>query len=372
MGFDAVISRSARKNVCVVEYNTTLLCPIKTFNFGLCAMSLFLPENGAVHTPLPARNGVLLLNLGSPDAPNAPAVRRYLAEFLSDRRVVEKKPWQWWPILHGIILRLRPAKSAALYHQIWQADGSPLITLTQNLATALQQEMADVPVYVAMSYGNPSVRDTVRRMKQDGITRIICLPLFPQYAASSSGAALDALWRTLLNTRYQPAVTTINDYHVFPPYIDALASRIRQHWQTQGRGEVLVLSFHGIPQAHHDAGDPYVAQCHASARALATALDLSQDAYRVTFQSHFGRDPWVGPATQQMFADLPQQGVKKIDVACPGFVCDCLETLEEIALSGKEIFMHAGGEAYSYIPCLNDTAENVRALAQLLHPYLKA
>ncbi|MDO5687221.1 MAG: ferrochelatase [Neisseria sp.] len=332
-------------------------------------MALFLPENGTVETPLPSKSGVLLLNLGSPAAPTAAAVRPYLAQFLSDQRVVEKKAWQWLPILHGVILRLRPAKSAALYRHIWQENGSPLIVHTHHLAAALAARLS-VPVYSAMTYGNPSVLEVVQRMKQDGITRMVCLPLFPQYAGSAGGAALDALWRTLLRSRYQPSVTTVSDFHAFPPYIAALAAKIRRSWQAHGRGEVLVLSFHGIPLAQHTAGDPYVAQCYATARALAQALEMGEQDYRVTFQSHFGRDPWVKPATQAVLHELPAQGIRKIDVTCPGFVCDCLETLEEIALSGKEIFTAAGGEAYHYIGCLNDEAENVEALAQLLALHL--
>ncbi|MBQ5428825.1 MAG: ferrochelatase [Neisseriaceae bacterium] len=305
----------------------------------------------------------MLLNLGSPDDCEVPAVRRYLREFLSDRRVIEMPLALWRLILYGFILPFRPKQSGALYRKIWTDKGSPLIVHTQNLAKDLQNQL-NTPVYAAMSYGNPSAVDIICQMKQDGITHIVALPLFPQYASSAAGAALDALWRALLKTRVQPALQTISAFYDFEPYIDALANNIKNA-QTPN-ADMLLMSFHGIPLAQHTAGDVYKAQCYKTAQLLADKLNLNEQQYRVVFQSRFGRAQWIEPCTQDILNGLPKQGIKNINICCPGFVCDCLETLEEIAISGKKIFINAGGERYHYIHCLNNTPNNVSMLKELL------
>ena len=326
-------------------------------------MALFLPEMGVVEQTQERKTGVLLLNLGSPDNCEPPAVRAYLREFLSDRRVIEMPPALWRLILYGFILPFRPKQSGALYRKVWTDSGSPLILHTQNLAKSLQNQL-NTPVYAAMSYGNPSAVDIIHKMKQDGITHIVALPLFPQYASSAAGAALDALWRAILKTRVQPAVQTISAFYDFEPYINALANNI-QNAQTPNC-EMLLMSFHGIPMAQHTAGDVYQAQCYKTAQLLADKLNLTEKQYRVVFQSRFGRAKWIEPCTQDILNELPKQGIKNIDICCPGFVCDCLETLEEIAISGKKIFINAGGERYHYIHCLNNTPNNVSMLKELL------
>ena len=326
-------------------------------------MALFLPEMGVVEQTQERKTGVLLLNLGSPDNCEPPAVRAYLQEFLSDRRVIEMPPALWRLILYGFILPFRPKQSGALYRKVWTDSGSPLILHTQNLAKSLQNQL-NTPVYAAMSYGNPSAVSVVQQMKQDGITHIVALPLFPQYASSAAGAALDALWRAILKTRVQPAVQTISAFYDFEPYINALANNI-QNAQTPNC-EMLLMSFHGIPMAQHIAGDVYQAQCYKTAQLLADKLNLTEKQYRVVFQSRFGRAKWIEPCTQDILNELPKQGIKNINICCPGFVCDCLETLEEIAISGKKIFMDAGGEHYHYIHCLNDSENSVKMLQELL------
>ena len=326
-------------------------------------MALFLPEMGVVEQTQERKTGVLLLNLGSPDNCEPPAVRAYLREFLSDRRVIEMPPALWRLILYGFILPFRPKQSGALYRKVWTDSGSPLILHTQNLAKSLQNQL-NTPVYAAMSYGNPSAVDIIHKMKQDGITHIVALPLFPQYASSAAGAALDALWRAILKTRVQPAVQTISAFYDFEPYINALANNI-QNAQTPNC-EMLLMSFHGIPMAQHTAGDVYQAQCYKTAQLLADKLNLTEKQYRVVFQSRFGRAKWIEPCTQDILNELPKQGIKNINICCPGFVCDCLETLEEIAISGKKIFIDAGGEHYHYIHCLNDSENSVKMLQELL------
>lgn len=330
---------------------------------GVNRMALFLPEMGVVEQLGERKTGVLLLNLGSPDDCEPPAVRAYLREFLSDRRVIEMPPALWRLILYGFILPFRPKQSGALYRKVWTDKGSPLIVHTQNLAKSLQNQL-NTPVYAAMSYGNPSVVSVIQQMKQDGITHIVALPLFPQYASSAAGAALDALWRAILKTRVQPAVQTISAFYDFEPYIDALANNIKNA-QTPN-ADMLLMSFHGIPLAQHTAGDVYKAQCYKTAQLLADKLNLNEQQYRVVFQSRFGRAKWIEPCTQDILNELPKQGIKNINICCPGFVCDCLETLEEIAISGKKIFIDSGGESYNYIHCLNNSENSVKMLAELL------
>ena len=323
----------------------------------------------------PAKTGVLLINLGTPAAPTAAAVKPYLREFLSDQRVVELPRWLWQTVLRGIILPFRSGKSAHGYQKIWQSEGSPLYVYTERSAQALEQHlrkaMTDAPmVAFAMTYGAPSVADTIARLKQQGVSRLLVLPLYPQYAASAGGAALDKVWQVLLQQRNQMSVRSISRYYDHPGYIQALAGKIEQHWQQHGRGDKMMLSFHGIPQAQHNAGDPYPQECRQTAVLLAQQLKLAESDYIVAFQSQFGKAKWIGPSTQDLLVSLPKNGVKKLDVVCPGFAADCLETLEEIALQGREDFYAAGGTQYQYIPCLNDDSAWIEALAALVQTHL--
>lgn len=325
--------------------------------------------------PSPAKIGVMLINLGTPAAPTAEAVKPYLREFLSDKRVVELPSWLWQTILRGIILPFRSGKSAHAYAKIWQADGSPLLSYTQKMAQGLAKKChgnhPDALFTYAMTYGTPSVAEVISTLKQQGVDRLLVLPLYPQYAASAGGAALDKVWQQLLQQRNMMSVRSISRYYDDPGYIHALAQRISTHWQAHGRGDKLLLSFHGIPQAQHDAGDPYPRECRQTAALLATALDLQEKDYLVAFQSQFGKAKWIGPSTQELLPKLPQQGVKKLDIVCPGFAADCLETLEEIALEGREDFYAAGGTQYQYIPCLNDDEHWLNALADLVERHIQ-
>ncbi|MDF7675759.1 ferrochelatase [Neisseriaceae bacterium ESL0693] len=329
---------------------------------------LFLPEADSSG----ARVGVLLLNLGTPQAPTAQAVRPYLREFLSDQRVVELPRFLWQCLLRGIILPIRGRKSAHAYQTIWQADGSPLLTGTIKLTQALSQRFSeDIITAYAMTYGQPSVRQVMQHMKQQGADRILVIPLYPQYAASSSGAALDQVWRVLLKQRAQMAVRSITTFADDAGYIHALAEHIRQYWQQHGQGQHLLISFHGIPEAQRQQGDPYVSQCQSTTRLLTEALQLSPSQYTLAFQSRFGPAKWVGPSTQDLLQQLPQQGIRTLDVVCPGFVTDCLETLEEINIRGKQDFLAHGGQQLNYIPCLNDNHEWVDALQHLVNNQLQ-
>ncbi len=317
-----------------------------------------------------ARTGVLLINLGTPDAPTAGAVRRYLAEFLSDPRVVEIPRLLWWPILHGVILRTRPARSARLYASVWSDAGSPLLALSRRIATRLQAELGQrgqaLSVRLAMRYGQPSVAAGLDELKADGATRILLLPLYPQYAAATTASALDAVAAWAARCRWLPEFRAVNHYHDDPGYIAALAASVRAHWQRQGRAEVLVMSFHGLPARSLDLGDPYHCECHKTARLLADSLGLAEAAYRVSFQSRFGRARWLQPYTEPVVQGLARAGHSRIDVVCPGFAADCLETLQEISQELRDAFVTAGGRELRYIPCLNDDDRWISALADLV------
>ncbi len=327
-------------------------------------MPHFLPEPPLGHRP--PRVGVLLINLGTPAAPTAEAVRPYLREFLSDQRVVELSRWLWQPILRGIILPFRAKKSAHGYRQIWQPEGSPLALLTAKQAAELQKQLPQVLVEYAMSYGQPAVADTLASMKAQGVNRLLVIPLYPQYAASSSGAALDKVLNVLLKQRNQPSLRTVSRFYNHPDYIQAMAAHIRAYWQQHGRGQRILFSFHGIPQASVQQGDPYAAECHASSEMLAEALQLNAQEWYIAFQSRFGRSKWVGPATSDLLTELPaKHNIRELDVFCPGFVSDCLETLEELAIQGREQFHEAGGQTFRFIPCLNDNPVFIEALADL-------
>lgn len=318
----------------------------------------------------PSAAAIVLVNLGTPDAPDARSVRRYLAEFLADPRIVELPRWLWRTVLHGVILRVRPARSAELYAKIWTPAGSPLATGTAALAAQLQQAIGTRrpgPLLVrhAMRYGGPSIRSVLRDLARENVRRVLVLPLFPQYSATTTASVFDAVGRELSGWRWLPELRFVADYHAEARYIEALARSVEAHWRHQPRAQRLLLSFHGIPERYFRAGDPYFCQCQATARRLRERLGLDEDALIVAFQSQVGRARWLQPYTEQVLAELPAAGVKHVQVLCPGFAVDCLETLEEIAIRNHARFLQAGGERFEYIPALNAGTDHVNALAEL-------
>ena len=325
--------------------------------------------------PTADRTAVVLVNLGTPDAPTAPALRRYLAEFLADPRVVEIPRLLWWPILHGVILRVRPAKSARKYASIWMPEGSPLLVWSEKQARLLQGYLGErghaVPVRHAMRYGKPSVASVLDALKAEGATRILLLPLYPQYSGTTTASAWDAVGAWAARVRSLPELRFVNRYHDDPAYIEALAQRVLAHWQTHGRGEKLVLSFHGVPERTRALGDPYYDECLASAKRLGERLSLRDEQLVVTFQSRFGKAAWLQPYTEPTLVALAKQGVASLDVMCPGFTADCLETLEEIDQEVRAAFLAAGGREFRYIPCLNDSHPWIDALAQIALRHLQ-
>ena len=310
---------------------------------------------------------VVLVNLGTPDAPTPRAVRRYLAEFLMDPRVVSLPRWLWGPLLRLVILPLRGPRVAKKYAKVWMDEGSPLAVHTRRLAEAVQARLPNARVVHAMRYGGPSIPDVFAALRRDRIGRVIVLPLYPQYSTTTTASVDDLVRRT----RNMPT-HTIQEYHRDPRWVRAVADSIRAHWQTQGRGDTLVFSFHGLPQRLVDNGDPYAAQCEASVAAITEDLGLQQGEYRLTYQSRFGKEQWLEPATIDVLGDLGREGVKRLDVVCPGFAVDCLETLEEIAIQNAGVFRAAGGEALRYIPCLNDAPAHADALAALAREAMPA
>ncbi len=319
---------------------------------------------------LPAA-GLLLVNLGTPDSPAPADVRRYLAEFLWDPRVVETPRWLWWPLLHGIILNTRPRRSAEAYARIWTETGSPLLLHTRRQAEALQARLGEqVKVVPAMRYGNPSIAAGLRELREAGCERILVLPLYPQYSATTTASTFDAVTEELRRWRRVPELRFIGQYHSEPGYIAALAASIREYQQENGTPEKLILSFHGIPQRYAEAGDPYPRQCERTARLLAEALGLEEGRWQLTYQSRMGREPWLQPYTSATLEALAREGVRHVQVLCPGFAADCLETLEEIAIENRDIFLAHGGERYGYIPCLNDRPDHVEALAAIARSHL--
>jgi len=335
--------------------------------------SPFTPEPPFAHGQAP-RTAVLLCNLGTPDAPTASAVRRYLAEFLGDHRVVEIPRLVWMAILHGIILRVRPAKSAAKYATIWTDEGSPLKIWTDKQAQALQEVFnahgEAVTVRFAMNYGNPSMASQLDALKAEGHTRILILPAYPQYSGTTTASVFDAVYRWGLHSRVLPEFRFINHYHDHPAYIQALAEHVRAHWTSHGQPERLVMSFHGVPERTLHLGDPYHCECYKTARLLGEALGLSKAQYMVTFQSRFGKAKWLEPYTEPTLIALAEQGVKRVDLICPGFTSDCLETLEEISQEAQEAYLHAGGETFHYIPCLNDSTTWVNGMHELCQSHM--
>ncbi|MBE0619560.1 MAG: ferrochelatase, partial [Burkholderiales bacterium] len=313
---------------------------------------------------------------GTPDAPTRAAVRRYLKEFLSDSRVVEIPRPLWWLILNGVILNLRPATSAAKYAQIWEPEGSPLMVHTERQTKLLRgylgaQGRSDLVVDFAMRYGKPSIPSALERLKQQRCERVLVLPLYPQYAASTTATALDAVSDCLRRTRNIPELRMVKHFHDHPAYIAALAEGVRKHWEQHGRPDKLLMSFHGLPRFTLDRGDPYHCECQKTARLLAEALGLAPEQYQLSFQSRFGRAEWLQPYTAATLAQWGKQGVRRVDVICPGFVADCLETLEEIGMEGRADFLKSGGKEFHAVPCLNESDAWIRALAQIADEHLR-
>jgi len=315
--------------------------------------------------------GVILVNLGTPDSPSTSDVRRFLKQFLSDPRVVDLNPFIWKPILNGIILNTRPAKVAKLYQSIWSDKGSPLMVISerqrQKVASLLQAQLGQhIPVELGMSYGNPSLASGLDKLKQQGVKRLVVLPLYPQYSCSTVAPVFDAIaaefksWRDIPETRFNKA------YYQDPTYIQALAASVRSHWQQHGQADVLLMSFHGVPVRYVNEGDPYQAQCQATALLLAQTLGLKDEQWKLCFQSQFGKEEWLTPSTDKLLGSLPEKGVKSVDIMCPAFAADCLETLEEISIGGKESFIESGGDCYRFIPCLNDNEPHIKLLAKLV------
>jgi ferrochelatase len=323
----------------------------------------------------PSTTAVVLCNLGTPDEPTPPALRRYLREFLSDPRVVEIPRAVWLPLLHGVILRTRPARSARKYATIWTPDGSPLKTWTVKQAKLLGGYLGQrghrVLVRHAMRYGSPSIASVLDEVKTAGATRVLILPLYPQYSGPTTASVFDAVAAWGQTVRTLPELRFVNRFHDDRGYIDALARRVTDYWQTHGRGNRLVLSFHGVPKRTLMLGDPYHCECQKTARLLGERLDLKPDQLQVTFQSRFGKAEWLQPYTEPTLIALARQGVDRVDVLCPGFTSDCLETLEEIALEARAAYLGAGGRTFHYIPCLNDQHEWIVALVELTLRHLQ-
>ncbi len=326
-----------------------------------------MPDPTYCHATRPTL-GVLLVNLGTPRRPDRREVRRFLKEFLSDPRVVEAPRVLWWPVLHGIILTLRPGRSARNYAKIWQESGSPLMDISVRQATALQMAFSDQPITVelAMRYGNPSIAKGLEQLQHRGATRILVLPLYPQYSATTTATSFDAVAAALKTERRLPELRFVNHYHDDPAYIEALASSVRAFRAQHGPSDLLLMSFHGIPQAYFDKGDPYFCECQKTARLLSSQLGLATTEWKVTFQSRLGPKQWLRPYTDTTLEELPSQGIRHVQVICPGFSADCLETLEEIAMENRQAFLEAGGECYEYIPCLNDAPAHIHMMKQLI------
>jgi ferrochelatase len=307
--------------------------------------------------------GILLVNLGTPDAPTTKALRRYLAEFLWDRRVTELPRLFWWLVLHGVILRIRPSRSARLYEKVWTENGSPLLSISQAQAQALQKKLGeDFKVVLAMRYGNPSIASGLEELRN--VERIIVLPLYPQYASATTGSSFDAVADVLKTWRVVPDLRFISDYHDDSAYINALIAQIKSYWDQHGVPDKLLFSFHGIPKRFVTAGDPYADQCHKTAKLVALGLGIEN--WEVVFQSRFGREEWLKPYADHRLIALAKDGIKRVDVVCPGFSADCLETIDEIDRENREIFLEAGGEEFHYIPALNDNDEHIEALVKIL------
>lgn len=336
----------------------------------------YIGQKTAYQPEQDSKVGILLCNLGTPQAPTAKALRSYLREFLSDPRVVEIPRIIWWFILNLIILPLRPAKSAKLYQQVWTEQGSPLLTYSQAQLEKLQQTMlADnknqhLLFALGMRYGQPSIDNAIAQLIEQGAEQIIVLPLYPQYCGATTGSTFDAVADTLKKYRKVPQLTFINQYQQNPLYIQALCSSIEQHIAQHGQPEKILFSYHGTPEYYRDQGDPYYYHCQQTTAAVQQQLQLKDEQFEICFQSRFGKTPWLKPYADDLLNSLPEQGTKNIAVICPGFAADCLETIEEIAQEGKETFLAAGGESYHYIPALNTDQQHIDALINIVERYI--
>ncbi len=318
-----------------------------------------------------AKTGVLLINLGTPEEPTKKSVRQFLKQFLSDGRVIEIPKAIWMPILYAFILPKRPAASAENYKKVWMHEGSPLMHYSKRQQQLLQREMESrfkgpIHVELAMRYGNPSIDSALEKLQEKGARRILVLPMYPQYSATTTATSLDTIYNFYKKKRWIPELRFINQYHDYQPYIDALAKSVKSQWNKTGQPDLLMMSFHGLPKRNLELGDPYFCHCHKTGRLLADKLGLKEEQWRVTFQSLFGKAEWVKPYTDQTLKSLPEEGIKSVDVICPGFPADCLETLEEINMENRGYFTEAGGEKYNYIPALNDDPDHILALADLI------
>ncbi len=314
------------------------------------------------------KTGVLLVNLGSPDAPTRSAIRRFLKEFLWDPRVVNIPRLPWWIILHFFVLPFRPGKALKAYKKIWHKKGSPLIYLTRQLAekVAKQFKGQNYSINYVMSYGKPSISAQLKRYKKKQIDELIVIPLYPQYSSTTTASVYDSVIRQLNQWRHIPSLRFVSDYHQNPLYIEAIAHSIKQSWEKKGKKDLLLMSFHGLPEKLTEWGDPYEYQCQRTAELIAEKLSLSTEQWKLVFQSRFGKAKWLQPYCVEVLQKLPELGIKNIDVLCPGFAVDCLETLEEIEIENKAIFLQAGGESYHYIPALNDSDRHVQMMIQLI------
>ena len=315
------------------------------------------------------KTGILLANLGTPDAPTPGAVKRYLRQFLSDKRVVDTSRLLWWPLLRGVILPIRSPRVAKLYQSVWMEEGSPLMVYSRRQQQALAARLPDTPVALGMSYGSPSLASAVDDLLAQGVEHIVVLPLYPQYSCSTVAAVWDELARILAKKRAIPGISFIRDYAGHPDSIHALAASVRASFAVHGDPDLLLLSYHGIPQRYANQGDDYPQRCRDTTRELVSALGLPPERVMMTFQSRFGREPWLTPYTDETLKMLGEKGTKHIQVLCPGFAADCLETLEEIAVQNREIFLEAGGKQYEYIPALNADAAHIEMMVNLTAPY---
>jgi ferrochelatase len=333
-------------------------------------MPRFLGDPSYAHGTQPCM-GVLVTNLGTPDAPTPRALRRYLAEFLADPRVVETPRVIWWLALHAVILRVRPRRSARLYEKVWQEAGSPLLRISRSQTAALQRALTQklpgpVRVALGMRYGKPSIAAALDELRHASARRLLVLPLYPQYSATTTASTFDAVADQLKNWRWLPELHFVTHYHDEPGYIRALARSVKATWEAHGRSRRLLFSFHGIPNRYFLAGDPYHCQCRKTARLVADELGMPEGDWTVSFQSRFGPQEWLAPYTDRTLREWAKNGISSVDVICPGFSADCLETLEEIAQLNREVFLSAGGERYTYIPALNDGVEHIQLLADLV------
>lgn len=357
-----------------MTYNSTLpICP--QFSYLIRTIMKYKGQADFSHQHNP-KIGVIVTNLGTPEAPTASALRTYLAEFLSDPRVVEVPRVIWKCILHGVILRIRPRRSAAAYKTVWTDQGSPLLIHTTEQSKALANSLKaiygdQILVDFAMRYGSPSMAERIEEFQKAGVTKLLVLPLYPQYSGATTGSTFDAIAHDFLKRRWLPDLRFVSHYHDYPLYIDAIANSITRYRDAHGSADKLIFTYHGVPKIYLTKGDPYHCECYKTTRLVAEKLGLSKEEYMTTFQSRFGRAEWLKPYTDHTLKSLAQQGVKSVQMICPGFSSDCLETIEEIGVENREYFMEAGGERYEYIPALNAEEEHITMLTQLVENNLQ-